>query len=143
DPLTGLFNRRYLDETLRRELARAVRGNKPLAVVMLDLDHFKRINDEHGHDAGDAVLRAVAQQLKASVRASDVACRYGGEEFALILPDCSKADAVARSQSILETLRSTPVRTPMQTLGPVTASLGVSVFPEDASDGELLIRAAD
>lgn len=143
DPLTGLFNRRYLDETLRRELARAGRARKPLAVVMLDLDHFKRINDEHGHDAGDAVLRTVAQQLKASVRASDVACRYGGEEFALVLPDCTKADAVARCQGILDTLRATPVRTAMQTLKPVTASLGVAVFPEDAPDGESLIGAAD
>src|SRR5690606_18267824 len=109
----------------------------------LDLDHFKRINDEHGHDAGDAVLRTVAQLMKASVRASDVACRYGGEEFSLVLPDCTKADAVARAQSILERLRTTPMRTAAQTLEPVTASLGIAVFPEDASDGEQLIRAAD
>jgi len=85
DPLTGLFNRRYMDETLRRELSRAARKSVPLSLIVLDVDHFKKINDLFGHDAGDAVLRSLALQLKREVREGDVACRFGGEEFVLIL----------------------------------------------------------
>ncbi|HRO60277.1 MAG TPA: diguanylate cyclase [Burkholderiaceae bacterium] len=143
DPLTGLFNRRYLDETLPRELARATRTGNPVAVVMLDLDHFKRINDEHGHAAGDAVLRAVGRQVKTLVRASDVPCRYGGEELAIVLLDCGKAGAAIRSREILEAIREMPVPADMRMRAPITASLGVAVFPDDAGDSELLIRAAD
>jgi diguanylate cyclase (GGDEF)-like protein len=142
DPLTGLFNRRYMDETLRRELARATRNRASLSVVMLDLDHFKRVNDEYGHEAGDAVLRSVAQQIKAIVREADIPCRYGGEEIAIVLPDCRKEDAANKAQQILEVVRGTPVQAD-RALVRVTASLGVATFPDDTQDQELLIRAAD
>jgi PleD family two-component response regulator len=93
DPLTGLCNRRFLEENLARELHRARRANSPLCVVMLDLDNFKPFNDTFGHDAGDSMLRELGQMLREKLRKSDIACRYGGDEFVLVLPDSSLADA--------------------------------------------------
>ena len=95
DPLTGLFNRRYMEESLEREMRRAARGRHPVGIIMLDLDDFKGFNDAHGHDAGDTLLRMIGTTLQRSVRAEDIACRYGGEEFALILPEASLLDAVS------------------------------------------------
>jgi diguanylate cyclase (GGDEF)-like protein len=86
DVLTGLFNRRYMEETLERELRRAVREQGPLGIIMLDLDHFKQLNDTFGHEAGDTVLRALGRCMQELTRGYDIACRYGGEEFTLILP---------------------------------------------------------
>ena len=100
DPLTGLCNRRYLEESLSRELHRAQRGNSPLCVVMLDLDHFKPFNDTFGHDAGDSMLRELAQVLRDKLRKSDISCRYGGDEFVLVLPDSSLADTQQRLEQI-------------------------------------------
>jgi diguanylate cyclase (GGDEF)-like protein len=142
DPLTGLYNRRYMEETLSRELARAQRAGSALALVVADLDHFKKINDTHGHPAGDKVLRAAAQQLAAAVRASDVACRFGGEEFVLILPDCSKAAAIAKAQQLCERLRAQPVSADGQAVA-VTASFGVAALGEDGVDAVSLFEAAD
>ncbi len=98
DPLTGLFNRRYMEETLDRELNRAARSSSEVAIVMIDVDHFKAFNDAHGHEAGDAVLAAVGEVLRRYSRTSDVACRFGGQEFLMILPDCSLAYARLRAR---------------------------------------------
>jgi diguanylate cyclase (GGDEF)-like protein len=143
DPLTGLFNRRYLDETLRRELARAKREALPLSIIVLDVDHFKRINDEFGHDAGDAVLRSLGSEIKRYVRDSDVACRFGGEEFVLLLPGCDKQTTAQRSKVLLNTIRAMDVPRASQSIGPITASLGVATFPEDGTEADALIQVAD
>ncbi|TFW06768.1 diguanylate cyclase [Oxalobacteraceae bacterium OM1] len=143
DPLTGLFNRRYLDETLRRELSRAERKQTPLCVIMMDLDHFKRINDGFGHDAGDAVLKAVAQVVRHHVRESDLACRYGGEEIMLILPECDLAVALDRAERIRAAVAALDIHHAGRTLGAVTASLGVAAYPEHGRAGESLVPAAD
>ncbi len=105
DPLTGLYNRRYMQEFLDRELHSARRKHRSLAVMMLDLDHFKRYNDNFGHAAGDRALAAFGEMLQRSVRAEDIACRYGGEEFALILPECSLLHATVRAEEISMRIR--------------------------------------
>jgi diguanylate cyclase (GGDEF)-like protein len=143
DPLTGLFNRRYMEETLERELRRAGRSNRPVAVVMLDLDHFKRFNDNFGHDAGDMMLREVAAFLKANVRAEDVVCRFGGEEFAIILPDATIEIAFNRAERLRKGLHKLQVKFQNQPLGAITFSAGVAVFPGHGNTSELLLRAAD
>lgn len=142
DPLTGLFNRRYMEETLGRELVRAERQKTSLSLIVLDIDHFKHINDTHGHPAGDSVLRKTGHFLGSSVRESDVACRYGGEEFILILPDCPKEAALAKARELCERTR---VLTFPEAGGGVeiTASFGVSSFPADGIESQGLIQAAD
>jgi diguanylate cyclase (GGDEF)-like protein len=143
DGLTGLFNRRYLDETLPREIHRALRENERLAVVMIDLDHFKRFNDQWGHEAGDAVLLGVAELLVDGLRASDIACRYGGEELLVVMPGADADEAVARMTAILGEVRQLETRVGGRRLPPVTFSAGVAVLPEHAGDAETLVRAAD
>ena len=143
DPLTGLYNRRYLNEFLPRELARSGRSAMPVAVMLIDLDHFKRVNDSSGHEAGDIVLTAVGNLLRGNVRGSDIACRYGGEEFALILPETSADAATRRAEDIrlaISTLNLTHARRP---LGKVTASFGIAVYPYHAQDTDDLLRVAD
>lgn len=143
DPLTGLNNRRFLEEALERELARAQRNKAPLALIMTDVDHFKRFNDTHGHEAGDAVLRKVAQTLRRNIRRSDMACRFGGEEFTVILPDSPLGAARERAELLREAVASLVLSHAGQTLGPVTMSFGVAVFPKDGGDSATLIEAAD
>jgi diguanylate cyclase (GGDEF)-like protein len=143
DSLTGLYNRRYLDETLRREVFRAKRGEKALSVIMLDADHFKRLNDSSGHDAGDLVLRAIGEQLKSGVRAGDLACRYGGEEFALVLADCNKEQALQRVRRIAQSVRELRLKYGGVPLNSVTISAGVATYPEDGEEVDQLISAAD
>lgn len=143
DSLTGLFNRRYLEETLRREIAHSARKKLAFSLIVMDVDHFKKVNDRFGHDAGDTVLRAMAQQLKAAVREGDVACRYGGEEFVLLLPDCDKHAAAARAEAILGGFRALEVSRGSQIIGSVTASFGVAAYPTDGADSEVLFKAAD
>ncbi|MDO8319851.1 sensor domain-containing diguanylate cyclase [Rhodoferax sp.] len=142
DPLTGLFNRRYLDETIARELARAARNNQPVGIVMCDLDHFKLVNDTHGHLAGDEVLRVFAELLKKHARGSDIVCRFGGEEFVMFLPDMSPAVAYQRAEQL-----RTEIAAQRITLGAaviqVTASFGVAVFPENGKTMDSLISAVD
>lgn len=142
DPLTSLYNRRYMEETLARELSRAQRTGQPVSVVVADLDHFKKVNDTHGHPAGDAVLRAAARLIAGSVRGSDVACRYGGEEFVLILPDCDREAAVAKAERLCADLRTLAVREDGHAI-PVTASFGVAASPYDGHDADQLFKAAD
>ncbi|GAB4281807.1 MAG: hypothetical protein Fur0025_10590 [Oscillatoriaceae cyanobacterium] len=143
DPLTGLFNRRYMEEFLELELRRASRKQQSLGVVMMDVDYFKRFNDTFGHEAGDTLLRELGMLLKNSLRGSDVACRYGGEELTLILPECSLADALERAEQIRQEIKAMQVRHRGELLGAVTVSSGVACFPEHGSTGDAVIRAAD
>src|SRR6266699_2700882 len=138
DPLTSLYNRRFLRDYLERELIRAKRERAPLALMMLDLDRFKRINDTAGHQAGDQVLVQVGALLKRHVRGSDIACRYGGEEFAVVLPKTTLESARRRSAEICSAIRREA-----ELLRGVTASLGVALCPAHATDAEDLLRAAD
>ena len=142
DSLTGLHNRRYLDETLPRELARARRESYPLVVVMLDLDHFKQINDCHGHSAGDAVICALADILKNGTRAGDVVCRYGGEEFIVALPGMTMQEAAQRADEWRIQLAHRRVHHGGLEIS-VTLSAGVAAYPAHASEMELLIDYAD
>jgi diguanylate cyclase (GGDEF)-like protein len=137
DGLTGLANRRLFEETLAREVARSHRRGAPLTLVVLDVDHFKDVNDTVGHLAGDAVLREVGGALVADTKASDLAARYGGDEFVVLLPDCSGDDGLR----VAERLRAA-VAHEVITL-PVTVSAGVGSLPENAGDGERLVAAAD
>jgi diguanylate cyclase (GGDEF)-like protein/PAS domain S-box-containing protein len=143
DPLTGLFNRRYMEESLERELRRAERRGQSLGVIMLDLDHFSRFNNTFGHQAGDLLLQAFGELVRARVRVEDIACRYGGEEFTLILPEASLEVTRDRAQQILEILRELHVSHRGESLGAVTMSAGVAAYPDHARTGEGLIRAAD
>jgi diguanylate cyclase (GGDEF)-like protein/PAS domain S-box-containing protein len=143
DSLTGLFNRRYLEETLSRELHRARRGNSPLCVAMLDLDHFKRFNDTFGHDAGDSLLRELGQVLREKLRKSDISCRYGGEEFVLVLPESSLADTQQRVEQIRVLVKKLQVRHGDQMLGTITVSAGIAQAGEHGSTARELVRAAD
>jgi diguanylate cyclase (GGDEF)-like protein len=138
DPLTSLYNRRFLQDYLERELIRAKRERAPLALIMMDLDRFKRINDRAGHQAGDQVLVEVGALLKRHVRGSDIACRYGGEEFAVVLPKTTLESARRRSAEICSAIRREA-----ELLRGVTASLGVALCPAHATDAEDLLRAAD
>jgi diguanylate cyclase (GGDEF)-like protein/PAS domain S-box-containing protein len=143
DPLTGLFNRRYMEESLERELSRCQRKQEPLSIVMIDVDHFKRFNDTFGHEAGDAVLRKLGQFLQSHIRGSDMACRYGGEELTLILPEASLEVTQKRAEQIREGVKHLNVRHHGQPLGAITLSLGVASFPEHGLSGEAVIQAAD
>lgn len=143
DPLTGLFNRRYMEETLEREILRAERGQHPLGVVMLDFDHFKNFNDIFGHDAGDLLLRELGALLKMHIRGSDIACRYGGEEFVLILPETPFGIILQRVEALRFDIRQLNVQHRGQPVGTITVSGGVAMFPEHGADGETLLSAAD
>jgi diguanylate cyclase (GGDEF)-like protein/PAS domain S-box-containing protein len=143
DVLTGLFNRRYMEETLNREIHRAERKATSLGIIMLDIDHFKQFNDAFGHAAGDALLRELGSFLKARIRGGDIACRYGGEEFMLILPETSLDDTRQRAEQLREEFKHLNVQYNGQSTRSVTLSLGVAVFPEHGLSGEAVLRAAD
>jgi diguanylate cyclase (GGDEF)-like protein len=143
DPLTGLFNRRYLDATLERELQRTARLHEPLAVIMLDIDHFKHYNDTFGHAAGDAVLRALGAVLSDNLRAEDIACRYGGEEFTLLMPTTARETARQRAEQIRDQASHLQVRHEGRSLDPITVSLGVAVAPDHGTTSTSLLQAAD
>jgi diguanylate cyclase (GGDEF)-like protein/PAS domain S-box-containing protein len=143
DPLTGLFNRRFMEDVLRRELLRAKRKKHPLVVVFLDLDHFKRFNDIHGHDAGDAVLRSMAALFLEHFRGDDVICRYGGEEFAFILPEASIENALVRLEELRQAARVHKITHRDRMLDAVTFSVGIAAYPENAETGADLLQAAD
>jgi diguanylate cyclase (GGDEF)-like protein/PAS domain S-box-containing protein len=143
DGLTGLYNRRYLEDALNRELHRAERSGKGVSVVMIDIDHFKRFNDKFGHDAGDFVLSAVARAITKSIRPSDIACRYGGEELAVVLAEADLECARARAEHIRIAIRETNLVHLGQTLPAPTASFGIAVYPGNGIKPADLLKAAD
>ena len=143
DPLTGLFNRRYLDETLRSELHRCQRNGEPLVVAMLDIDHFKHFNDAYGHDAGDTVLRSVGDLLQRSLRVSDIACRYGGEELTVILPGSTLDDARIRLDSLRRAIMQLRVIYQDGDLPAITVSIGVATSGEQEVEAITLLARAD
>ena len=143
DPLTGLFNRRYLEETLERELARAARNSTSLGIVMIDIDHFKTFNDTFGHRAGDYVLREVAALLQRSIRSSDICCRYGGEELTLVLLDASLENTYKRAEYIREALEALSLTHEGRSLGKLTASFGVVSAPQHGERISDLLEVAD
>ena len=143
DPLTGLFNRRYFEEGLRRELLRCERRRLPLSLLVVDIDHFKSFNDTQGHSAGDAVLAHVGHCIGSLVRAEDMACRYGGEEFTVVMPEADAAAAMLRAESIRREVSQQTISHNGRTLGPVTVSIGVAAFPHDGMTPELLFEVAD
>ena len=138
DHLTGAFNRRYVTMRLDEELSRSQRTREPLSFALVDVDHFKRINDAHGHPAGDAVIRTVAQLLLNQSRAYTVVARYGGDEFAIVLPSTPKTGAAGYAERMMRIVRSYPFAT-----GPVTLSIGTATFPDDAQSRDELIAGAD
>jgi diguanylate cyclase (GGDEF)-like protein len=137
DGLTAIANRRTFEATLERELARAQRHAEPVSLVLLDIDHFKVLNDTYGHVAGDEVLRNVAAALACECREFDTAARYGGEEFAVILPGCSAAEALEAAERFRRIVASAPSDVP------ITASAGVATFPDHSRDAEHLVRVTD
>ena len=143
DPLTGLCNRRYLDESLSRELHRGRRGKSPLCVVMVDLDNFKPFNDRHGHDAGDSLLRELAHMMRDKLRKSDILCRYGGDEFVFVLPDSSLADAEHRVEQIRALVQELPTQNGTLTRDTISLSAGIAGAPEHGSTAAALLEAAD
>jgi diguanylate cyclase (GGDEF)-like protein/PAS domain S-box-containing protein len=143
DPLTGWFNRRFMEETLEREIRRAARNRSPLAVIMLDVDNFKEFNDAFGHEAGDVALKDLCQMLKTQIRSEDVACRYGGDEFVLVLPDTSAELAAQRSEVMRATVGNREVRFRGQLLRPTRLSIGIATFPADGRTTQDLLRASD
>jgi diguanylate cyclase (GGDEF)-like protein len=143
DPLTGLYNRRYLDETMPREVARAKRAGRDVGVIAVDIDHFKRLNDSHGHDMGDAVLRRVGELLRTATRAGDIACRMGGEEFAVILPGASPQATHYRAESIRSAFHEMRFDYEGREVGPFTLSAGVSSLAPASLDWAQGLRRAD
>ncbi len=143
DPLTGLSNRRYLWHFLPYELLRVARRESSLAVLMIDLDHFKRVNDTHGHEAGDLVLKKVATLLRKHIRDSDIACRYGGEEFLLVLPDATLEGTKRRAEGIRAAIKEMKLEHLGRPITGVTASIGIAMFPDHAEDSESLMRIVD
>jgi len=143
DPLTGLFNRRYMEESLDREVRRAAREGYGLGLLMADLDKFKQLNDAFGHLAGDDVLRKIGSFLATAVRGEDVACRFGGEEFVVILPKASLDDTRRRAEALRDGIKSYQPDEPNRLYPPVTMSVGVAAYPEHGTSVEQLILAAD
>jgi len=143
DPLTGLHNTRYLRELLPREMLRAKRKDNPLAAIMIDVDHFKRVNDSLGHEAGDEVLKELGALFKKSIRGSDIACRYGGEEFAIILADATSEGARRKAEDIRAAVKGLELHHGGKPIGGLTVSLGVALFPYHADQATTLLRKAD
>lgn len=143
DPLTGLFNRRYMEESLERELYRCDRQEQPLSIIMIDVDYFKRFNDMFGHDAGDTVLRELGEFLQKNIRVSDIGCRYGGEELTVILPEASVDVTYKRAERLREGIKNLNLQHRHQPLDTITISIGVASFPNHGLTGEAVLQAAD
>ena len=137
DDLTGLYNRRYLNEMFEREIQRTLRKQVPLCIVALDVDRFKHINDTLGHAAGDSVLRELGNFLSKKVRQSDIACRYGGDEFILVLPETSRETTIERVEQLQKGIKGFDLQTT------ITISAGIASVPENGTDGETLLKSAD
>lgn len=143
DQLTGLYNRRFADECIGREVGRARRSGSGLGVLMADLDHFKRYNDLHGHDAGDSILAAVASAVRMSVRSEDIACRWGGEELLILLSDVDEDSLLARAEALRATVATTTITHEGTRLAPVTMSIGAALFPGHGDQFIDVLRLAD
>jgi len=143
DALTGLYNRRYLEEVLDREVRRASRAAQSLGVLMIDLDHFKSFNDTYGHDAGDAVLREIGVSLTKGIRAEDFVCRFGGEEFVVILPTADLTASRARAERLRAKTKELTILHQGKSMGMITISVGVAAFPEHGTSPKELMAAAD
>jgi diguanylate cyclase (GGDEF)-like protein len=143
DALTGLYNRRYMEHALEREVLRAARNHRTVGLIMLDLDHFKRVNDSYGHEVGDLLLRSVGEFLLANVRAEDIACRYGGEEFVVLLPEATLAMTQTRAEQLWKGIQGLTVSVRGALLRALTTSVGVAAYPEHGRSLAELLRAAD
>ena len=143
DPLTGLFNRRYLEQFFLQEIGRAKRYNHSIGVIMGDIDHFKQFNDQLGHDAGDHVLKTIGRILQSNIRGSDIACRYGGEEMTIVLPQTSLEDTLVKAESLRQAIASMEVEYKGKELGTLTVSLGVACYPNHGETMVNIIQAAD
>jgi diguanylate cyclase (GGDEF)-like protein len=143
DPLTGLFNRRHMEESLEQELLKAKRYGRSLGVIMLDIDHFKQFNDTYGHEAGDLVLGELSVFLQNHIRLTDIPCRFGGEEFILILPEADMALTQQRAEQLRQGVAVLRVKVQGQALAPITISEGVAVYPENGPTAQDVLRAAD
>jgi diguanylate cyclase (GGDEF)-like protein/PAS domain S-box-containing protein len=143
DHLTGLYNRRYLEERLEWELLRDPRKMQPVGIIMMDIDDFKGFNDTYGHAAGDAVLREIGRLLLSHVRGEDISCRYGGDEFIIVLPDAPRAVTVERAEALCECAKQVQFQFEGQTLGAITVTYGIAVFPEDGSTSSAVLKFAD
>lgn len=143
DALTGLYNRRYLEESLDREVSRAKRSGLPIGVMMIDIDYFKRCNDTFGHAAGDAVLRAVGQHILSLTRGEDILCRYGGEEFVLVMTHASPRAVWERAEALRQGVQELTVDHGDRRIGPITLSIGIAMLPDHGDSGRTVLHAAD
>ncbi len=143
DPLTGLFNRRYMEETLDREIRRAARHGTPVSVVMFDIDHLKQVNDSFGHDAGDIILQNLGDLLMKAFRGEDVPCRYGGDEFTIVLPEATVSESFRRAEQFREAFKKMDFSLEGRHFGPLTLSIGIAAFPEHGATVERLLQTAD
>lgn len=143
DPLTGLYNRRFLEDSLFKQKLKAKQDNSSFAIFMLDLDHFKKINDTFGHDAGDAILKEVGDVLEHAIRSSEVASRYGGEEFIILIHNVDLEQAKSKGEQLRSTVSKLPIKYGAQPIGPITISIGIAIYPQDSDDTEKLIELAD
>ena len=143
DPLTGLFNRRYMEESLARELHRAQRSQYPISIIMLDIDNFKQLNDSFGHESGDKVLMELGALIQRTIRGGDIACRYGGEEFILILPNSRTDTALMRAEMIRSSVEGLQINFHRQSVEKITVSLGVAAFPDHGENADVIIKKAD
>jgi diguanylate cyclase (GGDEF)-like protein len=143
DPLTNLYNRRFLDESIQREFYQAKRHNRNLSVLMIDIDHFKLINDTFGHKAGDMVIKKISAVLLSQSRKGDIVCRYGGEEFLLVLPEASLKDVLSRAEQLRKDIEALSFLWKSKEIGPLTVSIGVASYPDHANTPEELVTVSD
>ncbi len=143
DPLTGLYNRRHMQASLERELRRAARNDKPIGIMMLDIDHFKEVNDTHGHDAGDVMLRELGRFLNEHTRGGDIACRLGGEEFIIILPEANLEQTAGRAEKHRQGFSDMRIEWQGSQVATPTLSIGVAAYPQHGTTAEELLREAD
>jgi diguanylate cyclase (GGDEF)-like protein len=143
DPQSGLYNRRFMEESLQREMLRAARKQTHIGIIMGDLDHFKKFNDVYGHAAGDKIITQIGKLFKERFRGSDIACRYGGEEFLIILPESSPEDTLKRAEALREEIKKMDMVFQGQILGSITMSMGIASYPENGTRMEELLRVSD
>lgn len=143
DPLTGLLNRRFVEEWIEREVARTNHSGRSFGVIMADVDHFKQINDVHGHDAGDQLLKAIADAIRSSLRAGDLPCRYGGEEFLVLLADIDLTVLAARAEELRSRVAAVRVEHRGEPVPGATLSAGIALYPQHGASASLVIDAAD